>query len=267
METQGHNRTGGRGPLKSRPPLSTAHSPYMDFETSGSVCAPDRLLLLLLLSVLSASPLDMCLFSGSCGETGKAGVGGGWVASWREAAPSSSGVAWPRRPSKGLGGTPPAAAATFRPTSGLEGMGSLLPPAGGGWRVSEGLAWPRRRWRAGLGGVLVATVRCSVLGLPGTVCTPMTLTCEPSGEAGRWAGPGEGRLDGNETKTEKMSGRIVFLFLFIHLFIRFPTQLLTRQHRGRDCWTTEGCGNVALSSPRNSDRLLNEHTEKNANTN
>lgn len=60
-------------------------SPYMDFETSESVCVPDRFGVLpplagvrFLLSVLSASPLDMCLFSGSCGETGKAGVEGGW---------------------------------------------------------------------------------------------------------------------------------------------------------------------------------------------
>lgn len=59
-------------------------SPYMDLETSGRVCVPDRFGVLpapagirFLLSVLSASPLDMCLFSGSCGETGKAGVGGG----------------------------------------------------------------------------------------------------------------------------------------------------------------------------------------------
>lgn len=185
----------------------------MDFETSGSVCAPDRLLLLLL-STLSASPLDMCLFSGSCGDTGKAGVGGGWVASWREAAPSSSGVAWPRRPSKGLGGmpTPLAVDATLRPTSGLEGKASLLPPAGGGWRASEGLAWPRRRWRAGLGGVLVATVRCSVLGLPGTVCTPMMLTCEPSGEAGRRTGPVEVRL--GEKKKKKAKLKRCFLFPF-----------------------------------------------------
>lgn len=62
----------------------------MDFETSGSVCVPDRFGVLpplagvgvrFLLSVLSASPLDMCLFSGSCGETGKAGVEGGWALS------------------------------------------------------------------------------------------------------------------------------------------------------------------------------------------
>lgn len=61
-------------------------SPYMDFETSGSVCVPVRFGVLcplagigvrFLFSSLSASPLDMCLFSGSCGETGKAGVEGG----------------------------------------------------------------------------------------------------------------------------------------------------------------------------------------------
>lgn len=97
---------------------------------------------------------------------------------------------WPliavRRPIRGLGGTPAATVLGFRPIRGLEGMPSLLPPAGGGCLASEGLAWPRRLWRAGLGGVLVATVRWRVLGLPGTVWTPMMLTWEPSGEAGLW---------------------------------------------------------------------------------
>lgn len=92
-----------------------------------------------LLSVLSASPLDMCLFSGSCGETGKAGVEGGWALLWRDAAPSSSGVLRPldavRRPIRGLGGTPAAAVLGFRPIRGLEGM-----PAGGGCLDKEGLA-------------------------------------------------------------------------------------------------------------------------------
>lgn len=107
-----------------------------------------------------------------------AGVEGGW-----EAAPSSSGVLRPlvvaaaaaavRRPVRGLGGTPAAAVLGFRPTRGLEGT----PPD------SEGLACPRRLWRAGLGGVLVATVRWRVLGLPGTVWTPMMFTWEPSGDA------------------------------------------------------------------------------------
>ena len=135
---------------------------------AGDICT-------FLLSVLSASPLDMCLFSGSCGETGKAGVGG--------EAPSSSGVTV-RRPIRGLGITAAPAVLGFRPISGLEGTPSLLP--GGGCLASEGLAWPRRLWRAGLGGVLVATVRWRVLGLPGTVWTPMMLTWEPSGEAGLW---------------------------------------------------------------------------------
>lgn len=120
----------------------------MDLETSGSVCVPDRFGVLpqlagvdikFLLSVLSASPLDMCLFSGSCGETGKAGVGGGWVLPWREAAPNSSGVLWPvtavRRPMRGLGGTPVAAVWGFRAIRELDGT-----LAGGGCLASEGLA-------------------------------------------------------------------------------------------------------------------------------
>lgn len=162
----------------------------MDLGTSGSVCVEDRFGVLpplaglrFLLSVLSASPLDMCLFSGSCGETGKEGVEGGWVLPWREAAPSSSGVLWPlaamRRPTVGLGGMPATADFALRLTRGLEGT-----PAGDWCLASDGLACPRRRWRAGLGGVLVATVRWRVLGLPGTVWTPMMLTWEPSGEAG-----------------------------------------------------------------------------------
>lgn len=171
--------------------MSFCVSPYIDLETSGSVCVPDRFGVLpplagvrFLLSILSASPLDMCLFSGSCGETGKAGVEGGWALPWRDAAPSSSGVLWPlaavRRPIRGLGGTPAPADLGLRPIRGLEGT----PPAGGGCLDSEGLAWPRRLWRAGLGGVLVATVRWRVLGLPGMVWTPMMFTWEPSGEAG-----------------------------------------------------------------------------------
>lgn len=92
-----------------------------------------------LLSVLSASPLDMCLFSGSCGETGKAGVGGGWALPWRDAAPSSSGVLRPlaaaRRPIRGLGGTPAAAVLELRPIRGLAGT-----PAGGGCLTNDGLA-------------------------------------------------------------------------------------------------------------------------------
>lgn len=182
--------------------ISTA-SPYMDLGSSGIECVPDRFGVLppltvvkLLLSTLSASPLDMCLLSGSCGDTGKAGVDGGWALPWREAAPISSGVLWPlavvRRPISGLGGTPVAAA--LRPISGLEGT-----HPGRGCLLGEGLAWPNRLWRAGLGGVLVATVRCSVLGLPGTVWTPMMLTVEPSGEgalcgwekAGLWGGSSE----------------------------------------------------------------------------
>lgn len=119
----------------------------MDLETSGSVCVPDRFGVLpplagvgvrFLLSVLSASPLDMCLFSGSCGETGKAGVEGRTLP-WREAAPSSSGVLWPlavvRRPIRGLGGTPAPAVLGFRPIRGLEGT-----PPGDGCLPSEGLA-------------------------------------------------------------------------------------------------------------------------------
>lgn len=97
---------------------------------------------------------------------------------------------WPpvtRRPIRGLGGTPAAAVLWFRPIRGLEGT-----PAGGGCLASEGLACPRRLWRAGLGGVLVATVRWRVLGLPGTVWTPMMLTWEPSGEAGLWEYEGAG---------------------------------------------------------------------------
>lgn len=142
--------------------ISPHVSPYMDFEMSGSVCVPDRFGTLLppaimfLFSVLSTSPLDMCLFSGSCGETGKMGIDGGWVL-------RSSGVLWPlvamRRPIRGLGGTPGAAVLGFRPIRGLEGTPSLLVPTGGGCLASDGLAWPRRLWRAGLGGVLVATVR------------------------------------------------------------------------------------------------------------
>ncbi len=75
---RGHKPSGS---LNIISPSST--SPYMDFETSGRVCVPDRFGVLppltgvgirFLLSVLSASPLDMCLFSGSCGETEKAGV-------------------------------------------------------------------------------------------------------------------------------------------------------------------------------------------------
>lgn len=162
----------------------------MDFWTSVNVCVPDRFGALLptpairfLLSVLSTSPVDMCLFSGSCGDTGKAGVEGG--------GPMSSGMLWlliaVRRPIRGLGGTPAAAVLGLRPIRGLEGTLSLLAPAGGWCLASEGLAWPRRLWRAGLGGVLVATVRWRVLGLPGTVWTPMTLTWEPSAEVGLFA--------------------------------------------------------------------------------
>lgn len=168
--------------------------PYIDLETSGRACVPDRLGVLLtligigirfLFSILSASPLDMCRFSGSCGETGKAGVAGWWMPPWREAAPSSSGVLCPlvavRRPIRGLGGTPAAAVLGFRPIRGLEGT-----PDGGGCLPSKGLAWPRRLCSAGLGGVLVATVRWRVLGLPGTVWTPIMLTWDPSGEADLW---------------------------------------------------------------------------------
>lgn len=122
-------------------------SPYMDFETSGSACAPERFGVLpplagsrFLLSVLSASPLDMCRFSGSCGETGKAGSEGVGALPWREAAPSSSGVPWPldgeRCPIRGLGGTPATAAVLgLRPIRGLEGK-----PAGGGCLACKGLA-------------------------------------------------------------------------------------------------------------------------------
>lgn len=110
---------------------------------SVKVCVPDRFGALLplpairfLLSVLSTSPVDMCLFSGSCGETGKAGVDG-----W---GPMSSGVLRPliavRRPIRGLGGTPAAAVLGFRPIRGLDGTLSLLAPAGGWCRASEGLA-------------------------------------------------------------------------------------------------------------------------------
>lgn len=170
----------------------------MDLETSERGCVPDRFGVLpplagcvrLLLSVLSASPLDMCLFSGRWGETGKAGVGGGCTLPWREAAPSSSGVLRPldavRRPISGLGGMPAAAVFGFRPIRGLVGM-----PVGSGCLVREGLPWPKRLWSAGLGGVLVATVRWRVLGLPGTVWTPMMSTWEPSGEAGLGGAPSE----------------------------------------------------------------------------
>lgn len=115
----------------------------MDFWTSVNVCVPDRFGALLptpairfLLSVLSISPVDMCLFSGSCGDTGKAGVEGG--------RPMSSGVLWPliavRRPIRGLGGTPAAAVLGLRPIRGLEGTLSLLVPVGGWCLASEGLA-------------------------------------------------------------------------------------------------------------------------------
>lgn len=182
----------------------------MDLEMSGSVCVPDRLGVLpplagvgvRFLSVLSASPLDMCLFSGSCGEAGKAGVEGSCALLWRDAAPSSSGVLWPlgtaQRPIRGLGGTAAAAVLGFRPIRGLEGT-----PPGGGCLASEGLAWPRRLWRAGLGGVLVATVRWRVLGLPGTVWMPMTLTWEPSGEASVCGAPSEEPVLLLETKKQQ----------------------------------------------------------------
>lgn len=115
----------------------------MDLGTSEEVCVPDRFGALLpppairfLLSVLSTSPVDMCLFSGSCGETGKPGVEG-----W---GPISSGVLRPLitvwRPIRGLGGTPAAAVLRFRPIRGLEGMLSPLAPAAGWCRASEGLA-------------------------------------------------------------------------------------------------------------------------------
>lgn len=110
---------------------------------SVEVCVPDRFGALLpppairfLLSVLSTSPVDMCLFSGSCGETGKAGVEGG--------GPKSSGVLRPliavRRPMRGLGGMPAVAVLGLQPIRGLEGTLSLLAPAMGWCRASEGLA-------------------------------------------------------------------------------------------------------------------------------
>lgn len=115
----------------------------MDFGTSVEACVPDRFGALLpppairfLLSVLCTSPVDMCLFSGSSGDTGKAGV--------KDWGPMSSGVLRPlitaRRPVRGLGGTPAVAILGFRPIRGLEGTLSLLAPAGGWCRAREGLA-------------------------------------------------------------------------------------------------------------------------------
>lgn len=58
----------------------------------------------------------------------------------------------------------------LRPSRGLLGIvDSEGPSVGTRKGPTVGLLWlPMRRWRAGLGGVLVATVRWSVLGLPGT---------------------------------------------------------------------------------------------------
>lgn len=111
------------------------------------------------------------LLSGRSGDTGKAGVAGG--VSWE--------LIMRRRPTRGLGGTAAAAHRGPRPIKGLvgcEGGASRLVLAG------------TRRCRAGLGGVLVATVRCSMLGLPGTLCTPTTFTwAPPEGEVARPGGP------------------------------------------------------------------------------
>ena len=101
------------------------------------------------------------LLSGRSGDTGKAGVAGG--VSWE--------LVTRRRPTRGLGGTAVPVHRGPRPSKGLVGCG----------RGASRLVLAARRCRAGLGGVLVATVRCSMLGLPGTLCTPTTFTWAPTG--------------------------------------------------------------------------------------
>ena len=131
------------------------------------------------MSLSSAPPLvrsgllpGKYLLSGRSGDTGKAGVAGG----------VSCELLARRRPTRGLGGTAaPAPHRGPRPIRGLVGCG------GGASRL---LLPGARRCRAGLGGVLVATVRCRVLGLPGTLWTPTTFTwAPPEGEAARAGGP------------------------------------------------------------------------------